>query len=90
MLKHHSRFASIHLKDKTKGNNPAGGDQNKPWGQGDTPIKEVLQLMKKNKYTWPATIELEYPVPEGSTRVAEIAKCFQYCKDALTAKTSMA
>ena len=80
--KHHARFASIHLKDRKKANGP-----NMPWGQGDTPIKEVLQLMKKAKYTWPATIELEYPVPEGSTRVAEIGKCLQYCKDALTAKT---
>ncbi|MGH9371158.1 MAG: sugar phosphate isomerase/epimerase family protein, partial [Vicinamibacterales bacterium] len=85
--KHHSRFASIHLKDKTKGNNPAGGNQNKPWGEGDTPIKEVLQLMKKEKYTFPATIELEYPVPEGSTRMAEIGKCLQFCKDALNLAT---
>lgn len=79
ILKHHSRFASIHLKDRKKADGP-----NMPWGQGDTPIKEVLQLMKTRKYTWPATIELEYPVPEGSTRVAEIAKCLQYCKDALS------
>lgn len=82
MLKHHDRFASIHLKDRRKDRGP-----NVPWGQGDTPIKEVLQLMKKNKYTFPATIELEYPVPEGSTRVAEIGKCLQYCRDALTART---
>ena len=84
ILKHHARFTSIHLKDKTRGNRPEGGDQNKPWGQGDTPIREVLQLMKKEKYKFPATIELEYPVPEDSTRNAEIAKCLQYCKDALT------
>ena len=73
ILKHHSRFASIHLKDRKKADGP-----NMPWGQGDTPIREVLQLMKKQKYTWPATIELEYPVPEGSSRVAEISRCLQY------------
>lgn len=78
-LKHPTRFASIHLKDRKKGKGP-----NMPWGQGDTPITEVLQLMKKNRWTFPATIELEYPVPEGSTRVAEIAKCLSYCKAALT------
>jgi sugar phosphate isomerase/epimerase len=82
ILKHHDRFASIHLKDRGKNRGP-----NVPWGQGDTPIKEVLQLMKTNKYRFPATIELEYPVPEGSTRVAEIGKCLQFCKDALTART---
>ena len=80
--KHHSRFTSIHLKDRKKNNGP-----NMPWGQGDTPIVEVLQLMKRKGHTWPATIELEYPVPEGSTRVAEIARCFEYCRKALTAKT---
>ena len=77
--KHHSRFTSIHLKDRRKGNGP-----NMPWGQGDTPIAEVLQLMKAERYTWPATIELEYPVPDGSTRVAEIRKCLEYCRTALT------
>ena len=78
-LKHPTRFASIHLKDRKKGKGP-----NMPWGQGDTPITEVLQLMKKNRWTFPATIELEYPVPEGSTRVAEIGKCLAYCRAALT------
>jgi sugar phosphate isomerase/epimerase len=78
-LKHPTRFASIHLKDRKKGKGP-----NMPWGQGDTPITEVLQLMKKHRWTFPATIELEYPVPEGSTRVAEIGKCLAYCRAALT------
>lgn len=76
--RHHARFTSIHLKDRKKSNGP-----NVPWGQGDTPIAEVLQLMKKEKWSFPATIELEYPVPEGSTRVAEIARCLQFCRDAL-------
>jgi sugar phosphate isomerase/epimerase len=78
-LKHPTRFASIHLKDRKRGKGP-----NMPWGQGDTPITEVLQLMKKHRWTFPATIELEYPVPEGSTRVAEIGKCLAYCRAALT------
>jgi sugar phosphate isomerase/epimerase len=80
--KHHSRFTSIHLKDRKKADGP-----NMPWGQGDTPIAEVLRLMKAERYTFPATIELEYPVPEGSTRLAEIQKCLEYCKTALTART---
>lgn len=75
--KYHERIVSLHLKDRTK----AGG--NLPWGQGETPIKEILQLMRKNKWTFPADIELEYRVPEGSNAVAEVAKCVQYCKGAL-------
>ena len=54
-----------------------------PWGQGDTPIKEVLQMMKTEKYTFQATIEFEYAVPAGSDVLKEIAKCVQYCKTAL-------
>jgi sugar phosphate isomerase/epimerase len=68
------------MKDRKYEKN--GGD-NLPWGQGETPIKEALQLMKKEKYKFPATIELEYPTPEGSNVMAEMAKCLRYCKEAL-------
>lgn len=75
--KYHDRMVSIHLKDRTAD----GG--NLPWGQGQTPIKEVLQLISKEKWTFPADIELEYKIPEGSTSVAEVAKCVEFCREAL-------
>ena len=75
--KYHDRIVSLHLKDRT-----ADG-KNLPWGQGETPIKETLQLMRKEKWTFPADVELEYRVPQGSNPVAEVAKCVQYCKEAL-------
>jgi hypothetical protein len=56
---------------------------NLPWGEGQTPIKEVLQLLKQEKWPIYADIELEYKVPEGSSAVAEVAKCVQFCKAAL-------
>jgi sugar phosphate isomerase/epimerase len=74
---HHDRITNLHLKDRGMNEGP-----NVPWGQGDTPIREVLQLMKREKYTFMATIELEYRV-EGSDPMAELKKCVQYCKDAL-------
>lgn len=76
--KHHDRILSLHLKDRKKKNGPNG-----PWGQGDTPIAEVLQLIKKNKYKIFPDIELEYDIPEGSDAVKEVSKCVQFCKDAL-------
>ena len=76
----HDRIASIHLKDRKKASN--GGD-NLPWGQGETPIKEILTLMRKEKYKFPASIELEYQIPEGSDAVVETSKCVQFCKNAL-------
>ncbi len=72
------RITHIHVKDRKMNNGP-----NVPFGEGDTPIKEVLQLMQKEKYTFQATIEFEYKVPEGSTVMQEIAKCVAYCKKCL-------
>ena len=78
--KHHARITSAHFKDRRHGSD--GGD-NLPWGQGDTPLREVLRLMKRERYAFPATIELEYPVPEGSTVMAELSRCLDYCREAL-------
>jgi sugar phosphate isomerase/epimerase len=75
--KYHDTIISLHLKDRT-----ADG-ANLPWGQGQTPIKEVLQLLKKEKWPIYGDIELEYKVPDGSDPMKEVAKCVQYCKEAL-------
>jgi sugar phosphate isomerase/epimerase len=77
---HHARIVSLHLKDRKY---PENGGQNVPWGEGDTPIKEVLQLVKKEGYTFPCTIELEYAPPEGSDSEKEIIRCLAYAKAAL-------
>ncbi len=74
----HTRITHVHLKDR-KANMGAG----MPWGQGDTPVKEILQLMKREKYKFQATIELEYPVPAGSSILAEVSKCVAFCKEVL-------
>ena len=78
--KHHARILSMHIKDRQT---PENGEHNKVWGQGDTPIVEVLQLMKKEGYTFPATIELEYDIPSNSNAVQEVKKSLDYCKKAL-------
>jgi sugar phosphate isomerase/epimerase len=79
ILKNSDRIVSMHIKDR-KFHDGA----NMPWGQGDTPIKEVLALMKKKKYKFPATIELEYKIPEGSDAVKEVIKCRAYAQSALS------
>jgi len=80
--KYHDRITHIHVKDRKK---PADGKDgaNVPFGQGDTPVVEVLRLIRDNKWPIQATIEFEYPVPEGSDRMAEMTKALAYCKDAL-------
>ncbi len=71
----HARISNLHLKDRKKADGP-----NTVWGEGDTPIKPVLQLLKTKKYNIPANIEFEY---RGEDTVAEVRKCFEYIKGAL-------
>jgi sugar phosphate isomerase/epimerase len=74
--KHHQSIVILHLKDRKKNDGP-----NTPWGEGDTPIKQVLQLLKTKRYNIPAEIEYEYE-GKGSS-VEEVAKCVAYIKEAL-------
>jgi len=76
--KHHDRILSLHLKDRKVNNGP-----NMPFGEGDTPVALILQLMKRERWKFPADIELEYRVPEGSDAVAEVTKCVQFCRESL-------
>jgi hypothetical protein len=78
LQKYHDRVTHIHLKDRKLNNGP-----NVPWGMGDTPIRETLKLMQKEKYPFPGVIEMEYTVPAGSDLMTEMAKCVEFCKNAL-------
>jgi sugar phosphate isomerase/epimerase len=72
---HHDRIVILHLKDRKRDQGP-----NVPWGQGDTPIKPVLQLLRDQQWPIRAYIEYEY---RGADSIAEVKKCFEYCKQAL-------
>ncbi|MGB5553672.1 MAG: TIM barrel protein [Flavobacteriaceae bacterium] len=76
----HEHIMSMHTKDRQT---PENGKGNVLWGTGDTPIAEVLRLIRDKKYQFPATIELEYDIPEGSNAIEEVKKCLAYCKTAL-------
>ncbi|CAN0099896.1 unnamed protein product, partial [Chrysoparadoxa australica] len=78
----HDRIINLHIKDKTAPTDSIP-NKNMPFGEGGTPITEVLQLIKENNWPIIADIELEYEVPENSDAVQEVAKCFAYCKEAL-------
>lgn len=78
MQKHHDRITHVHVKDRGYNNGP-----NTPFGQGDTPIIEVLRLIRDNKWNIQATIEFEALIPLGSNRMAELARAIKYCRDAL-------
>lgn len=73
---HHQDVTNLHLKDRKNHQ----GD-NTTWGQGDTPIKEVLQLLKRER--WPIRAYIEYEYKGEGTSVQETKKCFEYAKQAL-------
>jgi sugar phosphate isomerase/epimerase len=75
---HHAKITNLHVKDMKKDHGTYT-----PFGEGDTPIKGVLQLLKKEKYGFPGNIELEYRIPDDSTLLAEMKKCLAYCRECL-------
>jgi len=75
LKKQHERIVTLHIKDRKKDHGA-----NLPFGEGDTPIKEVLKTLEEHRWPIPANIEYEY---KGADTVAEVKKCYEYCKNAL-------
>jgi sugar phosphate isomerase/epimerase len=76
--KYHDRISHLHLKDRKK-----NMGSNVPWGQGDTPLAESLQLLRDRKWDIMGAIEMEHPTPPGSDPMTELGKCIQFCEQAL-------
>ena len=74
LKQHHSRITNIHIKDRKKDN---GAEM--PFGEGDTPLKDALLLVKREKYDFPVCIE--YVGPDGPP--VELKRCLDYCKSVL-------
>ncbi len=75
--KYHDRIFSIHLKDRTTKEH---GQKNLAFGQGDTPLKPLFDVMKANGWDYPCDIELEYTIPQGSDACKEVGICNGYCE----------
>jgi sugar phosphate isomerase/epimerase len=70
IAEHHRHIIHLDVKDRNR------QQDNLPFGQGTTPIREVLQLLKTKRYKIPAMIEYEY---KGADSVTEVRKCYEYC-----------
>lgn len=71
---HHARITNLHIKDRRRDRG-----REMPFGQGDTPLREVLTLVRDQKYDLPVCIE--YVGPDGPA--AEIGRCLDYCREVL-------
>jgi sugar phosphate isomerase/epimerase len=76
LREHHANITNLHLKDRKRDQ----GD-NTPWGMGDTKIKEVLALLKREK--WPIRAYIEYEYRGASSTIEEVRTCFDFAKQAL-------
>jgi sugar phosphate isomerase/epimerase len=72
----HAGISHIQIKDRTR-----NGGTNEQFGEGDTPIKEVLMLIKEKKLPIPVFVEYEY-LGLGTPQ-EEVRKCMAYVKAAL-------
>ena len=70
------RITHFHMKDRRRHLGP-----NVPWGEGDAPLKEVVQYIRDRRASTPAFVEYEYPGTGSS--VAETARCLEYLKSLL-------
>ena len=71
------------MKDKT-GIKSTPANTNQAWGKGETPIADMLLLLKKEKWPIYVDIELEYEVPADSDAAKEVGKCVEYAKKILS------
>jgi sugar phosphate isomerase/epimerase len=74
--KHHDRIVNIHVRDRKRSNG-----RNMPFGQGDTPIQEVLRLIRDRGYPIRCYVEYEYGSFLSSSE--EVRRCVEYCREAL-------
>jgi len=73
---HHDGITNLHIKDRRRDQG-----ENMPWGEGDAPIRQVLQLLKQTK--WPIAAYLEYEYKGAGSPVDEVKKGYAYMREAL-------
>jgi len=69
--------ATLRLKDRRRNHG-----ENRPWGQGDTPIRDVLRLVRDEN--WPIRGFVDYAYEGPAAPVDEVKKCLAYAAEATT------
>jgi hypothetical protein len=73
---HHAAIATLLLKDRRRNHGDAV-----PWGQGDAPIREALQLIAREAWSIRASVDYDYA--SRNRAIDEVKKCLAYAAQAL-------
>ena len=71
---HLDRISLIYLKDRRKDRLSV------PWGEGDTPVAEILRVVRDGKYPIRCYLDCDY---KTTNRPADVKRSFEYAKTAL-------
>jgi len=73
--KHGERVMALHMKDRTANDGPK-----LPFGMGDTPLDEIVRLVRDRGWNIPANVEMAYPTDDP---VREVRESLAYMRRAL-------
>ena len=73
---HRERMSCVYLKDRRRDRTSV------PWGEGDTPIRQILQWIRDGRYPIRGFIDCDYK--STGDRPADVKRCFAYAKTALS------
>jgi len=74
---HHAAIELLLLKDRRRNHSDPV-----PWGQGDAPIREALQLVERE--AWPIRAYVDYDYTSRNSAIDEVKACLAYAAQALT------
>jgi sugar phosphate isomerase/epimerase len=81
--KYSDRIYSINLKDKTGPNTEEAKNANQVWGQGETPLVDILTAARDEKWPYYFDIELEYGIKSWTNTVKEVRNCVNFARQIL-------
>jgi sugar phosphate isomerase/epimerase len=73
---HHADIVSLYLSDCRK-----GSEETVVWGAGDAPIRQILQLLKREE--WPVHAYVKCESRGQGTQVEEVKRCVAFARQAL-------
>lgn len=73
----HARITTFNMKDRKKDRTSM------PWGEGETPVGELLRIVQKERYAIRCLIDCDYATAPGGSRLEDVKRCMRYAEAVL-------